>query len=294
MTGMPRWADWRFWIVTGIAITGVAVSFAFGSLALQLAVIAFLVSVMLGFTVARGPDRPPLDSELLQQTFVIAGDREAFDCQRALTDSLARCVAHSDPLFRSLASKRWTGLADAAAEIAAGTLVYEETETWRLAYEQLLRSPGTHQYRSAALVESLAYWRDEPSRQSMRLNFELQENSRLTIERTAIIADALWPANEQLPAESVRIWIDEQHSRGIFLRLVRLSELRNEPDLQSDFGIYGSRAVGIQELSRFSTTLRFVLSFDFEQVQAAEERWGRLSVYATAYRDLVEPAEFDL
>ena len=294
MTEMPRLIDRRFWIVTGIAVTGVAVSFAFGSLALQLAVIAFLVSVMLGLTVARGLDRPPLDSDLLQQTFVIAGDREAFDCQRALTGSLARCVAHSDPLFRSLAAKRWSGLAEAAAEIAAGTLLYEDTETWRLAYEQLLRSPGLHQYRSVALVTTSGYWQDEPGRQSMRLNFELQQSGRLTIERTVIVADDLWAANEHLPSEPLFYWIEQQHRHGIQLRLVRLSELRQEPDLQADFGIYGHRAVGTQELTPYSTTQRFVLSFDFDRVRAAEERWERLAVYATLYRDLIDHPEFDL
>ena len=34
------------------------------------------------------------------------------------------------------------------------------------------------------------------------------------------------------------------------------------PDLLADFGIYGDRAVGTQELDEQSRTVRFTLSFD--------------------------------
>jgi hypothetical protein len=35
--------------------------------------------------------------------------------------------------------------------------------------------------RSAALVSSPAYWRDEPGRRSMRLNYEMQGKGTVTI-----------------------------------------------------------------------------------------------------------------
>lgn len=49
------------------------------------------------------------------------------------------------------------------------------------------------------------------------------------------------------------------------------------------FRRYGSRAVGYQEVNLRSKTLRFILSFDFQLVREAEERWDRLSVYASSY-----------
>jgi hypothetical protein len=284
----------RFVLAAGTAAVIVVLSAILASNSLQIAVVGIIASLMLGLLVVRNDGRPTLDSDLIQQTFQIAGDREAFQHQQTLTTSLARCVQHGDPLFRSLAFKRFGMLAEAADEIAGGTLIYEDTETWRLVYEQLLRSPGLHLYRSAALVTSSAYWQDEPGRQSMRLNFEMQQSGRLTIERTVIIADEFWAANEHLPSEPLRHWIEEQRHHGILLRLVRLSALRNELDLQADIGIYGSRAVGNQVLSPHSKTLRFVLSFDFNRVREAEERWNRLTVYATPYRDLLERPEFDL
>jgi hypothetical protein len=79
-------------------------------------------------------------------------------------------------------------MASEEGKVSRGTFVREDTETWRLGYEQLLRSPGLHRYRSVSLVESAAYWQDVPGRQSMRLNFEMQDSGRLSIERTVIIA----------------------------------------------------------------------------------------------------------
>jgi hypothetical protein len=128
----------------------------------------------------------------------------------------------------------------------------------------------------------------------MRLNFELQDSGTLSIERTIVIADELWPSNEHLPTEALLRWIDEQHNHGIWLRLVRLSSLINEPELQSDFGIYGTRAVGVQEHALPSRTVRFVLTFDFDRVRKAEARWDRLAVYARSYRDLLDSPDFDL
>ena len=127
----------------------------------------------------------------------------------------------------------------------------------------------------------------------MRLNYELHDGGRLNIERIAILADEVWPEDEPLPKSPISEWIHEQHSHGIWTKLVRESALKSEPDLLVDMGIYGSRAVGTQELDDRCRTVRFTLTFDFEAVAAAEERWRRLSVYATSYRDLLDHFRLD-
>ena len=71
----------------------------------------------------------------------------------------------------------------------------------------------------------------------------------------------------------------------IWVKFVRESALKNERDLVADIGIYGSRAVGVQELDAECRTVRFTLSFDFDEVSAAEERWNRLAVYAASFAD---------
>lgn len=287
-------ANRRFLTTAGTASISVVIVCALAPVSVQLAVIGIIASLVLGILFARTQSDGAVDSDFIQQSFMIAKDEETLRHHQTLTGALARTVQHADPLFRSLALKRIAAIASEAEEISWGTIIYEDTETWRLAYEHLLRSPGLHLYRSVALIHTATYWQDEPGRQSMRLNFEMQDSETLSIERTVIIADDLWRANEHLPDEPIRHWINEQHTHGIWIRIVRLSALLKEPDLQADFGIYGSRAVGFQELNLRSKTMRFILSFDFARVREAEERWERLAVYASSYRDLLERPELEL
>ena len=113
----------------------------------------------------------------------------------------------------------------------------------------------------------------------MELNYEMARQG-LRIERIAIIADDLWPANNGLPIEPLRSWLVNQQRSGIDIQLVRHSTLESEPDLVGDFGIYGNRALGTQQLNDHGRTIKFTLSFDFADVLEAEKRWERLSVYA--------------
>ncbi len=274
----------------------VLLSTALAPLSVQLGLVGVIASLALGVLVSRSRPEFPVsaDAGVLGLLLSIAKDEEMLSLHDRIAKALAQVAGDQDPLFHAQAVKRLAALTDRAEHLAQRTLVFEDTETWRVVYEQLLRSPGLHLYRSVALIGSPAYWRDEPGRQSMKLNFELQDSGRLSIERTLIIADELWPANEDLPAESLRQWIDEQHNHGIWLRLIRRCAVLGEPELVTDFGIYGSRAVGTQELSLGSHTVRFVLSFDFDKVREAEDRWHRLSVYGLSYRELLERSEFDI
>jgi hypothetical protein len=70
--------------------------------------------------------------------------------------------------------------------------------------------------------------------------------------------------------------------------LVREADVASEPDLLCDFGIYGDRATGTQELDEQSRTLRFILQFDRQSIRIARDRWARLALYATAYAGLLD------
>lgn len=172
--------------------------------------------------------------------------------------------------------------------LGKGSVAFPSTESWRVVYEELLRSPGLHLYRSVAYIESAHYWQDGPGQQSTQLNLELHDTGIISIERTAIIADHLWPTDQLFPVEPLHSWLDQQHRYGIWLRLVRESALENDTDLLCDFGIYGSRAVGIQTADPAGRTIRFVLNFNFDKIQEAEVKWNRLAVYAISYRDLLD------
>ena len=113
------------------------------------------------------------------------------------------------------------------------------------------------QQGSAESLGDSHYWQDEPGRKSMAVNFDLQDKESLNIERIAIIADDLWHMSDDWPVEPIRYWLHEQHIHGIWIKMVRESALLKEPDLLADIGIYGSRALGIQELDDHCRTVRF-------------------------------------
>jgi len=256
------------------------------------ATVGLLVCVLLALTVAQcGRATAAGGTSRLETPFILARDADMFQRYQAVSESLLTASRNPDPIYREIALEHLDELVRRAATIADTTFVFEGTETWRIVYERLLRSPGLHLYRSVAWVKNANYWQDEPGRKSMAVNFELNDAERLNIERIAIIADELWPAGDVWPAELVRQWLHEQHAKGIWIKFVRQSALSKEPDLIADIGIYGSRALGIQELDEECGTVRFTLTFDFADVAAAEERWKRLAVYAESFAGYLDRYE---
>lgn len=233
----------------------------------------------------------PSNASLLETPFLLARDADILERYGMITESLKLVSQNSDSIYRKIALEHLDDVARRASAIAEGKFVFEGTETWRIVYERLLRSPGLHLYRSVAWVKNANYWQDEPGRKSMAVNFELHEAGKLNIERIVILADVLWPQDNLWPVESLRQWVHEQHVRGIWVKCVRESILAQELDLVGDIGIYGSRAVGTQELDDQSRTVRFTLDFDYAKVSAAEERWRRLAVYAESWADYLDRYE---
>jgi len=229
------------------------------------------------------------EPSLLETPFYLAHDAEIFDRYRKLAQEMLRISGRADQIYRQCALESLDAAVAQIATAGDGKIIFEETETWRLVYEKLLRDPSVIVYRSVALVRHPDYWQDGAGSQSMQLNFDLIAKSIVTIERTVIIADELWPSGSDLPVELLRQWIHEQSVHGIWMRLVRESALRSEPDLVRDMGLYGFNAVGFQEFDAgHLRTSRFTLDFDFTSIREAEARWNRLNVYASPYEDLLD------
>lgn len=273
--------------VAGASSCVVLLAGAILSLGGLVVVIGLLVSLLMGLVIGAFMKMPserrtelPLDLEL---PFLLAGDEAMFLRYRRATEMLLKISRRQDPIYRGIALDQVDDLVQRVTTIAAGTLVFESTEAWRIVYERLLRSSGLYLYRSVAWVKNAHYWQDEPGRKSMAVNFELQDKEQLNIERIAVIADDLWPLSADWPSDPIRLWLHEQHIHGIWIKLVRESALRKEPDLLADIGIYGSRALGIQELDDQCRTVRFVLTFDYAKVAEAEDRWNRLAIFAESY-----------
>jgi DNA-directed RNA polymerase subunit RPC12/RpoP len=157
--------------------------------------------------------------------------------------------------------------------VAIGTLTFESTESSRLVYEALLRSSSVYLYRSVAWARNENYWQDEPGRKSTRLNFELVHQRLLNVERTVIIADNIWPKGQQLPPKPLLDWIDEHRQNGVWIKLVRQSDLESEPDLLLDFGIYGSHAVG--HMSSIENVDIFICSYCEQQLKFKSHQVGK-------------------
>lgn len=280
----------------GTALAGsltMALVSTFAPLPAQVAVLGACVSILAGLFVAYVEQEDRRESrrlEILEQLRVpvaLAPEHDLFDQYCAFAGALDELARQPDPVLRRFALLKLASLSEQVGQMARGTVVFSGTETWRTVYEQLLEDPGLGFYRSVAWVKTRDYWQDRPGRQSMRLNYVLVRRG-LRIERIVILRGGLWPEGEALPAPAIRPWLDEQNDRGIWVSLVREWEIAAEPDLLADFGIYGDRAIGIQELDELSRTQRFILQFDAQSLHLARDRWERLSLYAIPYADLLD------
>ncbi len=251
--------------------------------------LAALCSCCLGLLVSHPQDRRQIESDsAIDLLLTIAHDKPIYDETLELAKALKQITQIPDLVFREAAVQKIVSARSELQQVADGTLVFGGTESWRLVYEALLRSRHVFLYRSVAWIKSADYWQDEPGKQSTQLNLELIDNQQLSIERIVILRQSVWPADQPFPDEPILSWIDTQHRQGCWIKLVRESAIDSEPDLLGDFGIYGSHAVGEHILDDKCQTVRFILRFNFEAVEAAENRWKRLGIFASVYRDLLD------
>lgn len=279
----------------GTALVGslaMALVSALGDQSVQLAVLGSFVSILGGLFVSYLEQEEQRESrqngvlERLAVPLAIAPEDDLYPLYLSYCRTLTALAGQTDPLLREIAALKLASVNAQIESLAAGTVVFAGTETWRAVYEQLLAGGSVREYRSVAWVRSRNYWQDAPGRQSMRANFEAVHR-RVLIERIAILPDADWPTDTELPADPIRSWLQEQHDHGLHLVLVRESALRREPDLLADFGIYGDRAVGMQEVDEHSRTIRFTLTFDPRAVPLADDRWRRLSIFGIPFQSLL-------
>jgi hypothetical protein len=287
---------WNFKFV-GIALAGsltCALVSTFAPLPAQIAVLGATVSILAGLFIAyveQEDARERSRVELLGTLRVpleLASEPEVFEHSVAFGNSLVALARRRDePVLQGFALAKLASINEQVKSLAEGRIVFSGTETWRTIYEQLLLSPDLGIYRSVAWVKARDYWQDAPGRQSMRLNLTLARRG-LRIERIIILRDDLWPEGSRLPSPAIRPWIQHQHEGGIVVSLVREGDIAGEPDLAADFGLYGNRAVGIQEIDEEARTVCFVLEFGAASLRLAREWWDRLSLYASPYGDLVD------
>lgn len=283
----------RILLFTVLLVAFVANScvFAFCTIQTQLAFNGLLLTSILvanlsfiGWSLSNQATR----NELFEVIFKLARNECIANIHHEIATSLAQVGKHRDDIFLNLAQTRLRIISQEIQQIGKGRVEFQGTESWRVFYEKILLSQGIHLYCSVAHIESVHYWQDGPGIRSTRLNHQISQKGISRIERVCIIGDHIWPEYEQFPIEPVRVWLDDQFRCGIELALVRESVLSAEPELITDFGIYGNRAVGRQISDSTGRTSRFLLSFDFADVEEAEKLWKRISTFSKSYKDLLD------
>lgn len=262
----------------------VSLTYVFGTLDAQLAVTGTMVSLLgglfasyLGQEEVRENRRENLLSRL-RIPIALADSPRLFEIYSQFGEKLAAISTQDDEILREFALLKLTSIDRQLEQLSRGEVVFSTTESWRTVYEQVLSSQELGTYRSIAWVKSPTYWQDVPGQKSMELNFRRIRDG-LPIERIVIVRETLWPENEGL-AEGVREWLEHQQKNGVTVSVARESALTREPDLKVDCGIYGDRAVGVQELDENSRTVRFSLYFEESIVRLFDDRWDRLKLYA--------------
>lgn len=204
-----------------------------------------------------------------------------------LHDTFSRIHLFPDPVYQTHAQLRLSEVLAHLRDLADGRLTFSSTETWRTAYEDLLNTVSTKRYLSVAVLNSEDYWQDQPGKRSIELNFQLLEHG-FYVARIFILDDFFWPRMAAVPDTTMFEWISEQYYRGIDVYLLRSSELKDEPGLQTDFGVYGHAAVGYQSTDLQGRTTEFELRFDPDSMMRAEEAWKKLMLFAIPFEQIAD------
>jgi hypothetical protein len=280
----------------GTALVGsltMALVCALAQLSAQIAVLGAFISILGGLFISyiqQQDERERQQNATLEKLAIplqLAPDHELYEQYQSISRSFTELSDQADPILREIALLKIASVASQVEALAAGSVMFTNTEAWRTVYEKVLKSPDLREYWSVAWVRTKDYWQDQPARQSMDVNYQVVHQGML-IDRIVILHDDLWPTSELLPSLQILPWIQQQHDHGLRIRLVRQSSLSSEPDLLCDFGVYGDRALGVQELDDQSRTLRFVLEFDPQTIRLAKDRWQRLALYTTSFRNLLD------
>ena len=245
--------SFRFLTVSVIGSLAMAITSVYADLPALVALLGALVSILAGLALEAIHQAETHNNQQskwfsqLQVPVLLASDPSLTEHFVELSEALARLSQSNDEVLREVALIRLAVLTNELTAISMGSVVFDSTETWRTVYEKLLRADDVSEYLSVAWVRTADYWQDAPGRRSTELNL-LRAHEGLLIERLAILNDSVWPQEAALPKEPIRRWLLDQHEHGMSILLVRESQLSLEKNLVADFGIYGDRAVGYQEL----------------------------------------------
>jgi len=202
----------------------------------------------------------------------VSTDRESLDFVRSSISSYMDSRKRKDPLYQEMFRKKVRELLRQLADASRGCIEYAGGETWRKEWQLLLGHKRGTKYLSVAWVKSPEYWSDPAGQES----FAFCRTASLDTTRIYVLRD---PCHDD--PEVCRMVLDDYGSKvKVFVVLEDVVKASDE-QLLADFGVYGTRAVGYQDLDDRCRTRTFKFYFDEEQCEAARERFNGLKLYAT-------------
>lgn len=212
-------------------------------------------------------------------------DKKLLDYFTQIAEQVIHISTLRDQCFQGLAEQRIQRIIDQLSQLADGTVVFSEPDSWRPVYEELLRGPLVHHYRSVAWVRSADYWTNLPASKNMLLNYDLSLAGKLRIERIMIVSD--WVMDDPLLANPGRFWseLSRQMDSGIDIFLVRESSVPSGSPLLCDIGIYGTHACGEEKGGELENSATFLFHFNHQKVAEFENRWQCLKGYSIHFND---------
>ncbi len=291
---MKVWFGPRFLLVMVVGTIIAGVVDIIGDLGEQIALLSLMISILAGVGVEIVEHLRAYEAAIaraqpmIEKSRQISQDSSMAHRYHQIVNGIIGSQGITHQLFRELAIDYLELVGNRTEALGQGQVEFRETEAWRVAYDKILSHGDVMSYRSIAWVTSNGYWQDEPGQSSTELNYRLQYNKRLQIERIAILADNVWRPGEKFPEDPIHQWLIEQYNHGIWVELVRESSIVDEPELLADVGIYGNIAVGKQFIDRESRTTRFILSFDPREIEAAVDHWEKLKLFSVSLQKLLD------
>src|SRR5262249_17992868 len=143
----------------GTALVGsltMALVCAFAPAAALLACLGAYLSILGGLFVsylAQEEERDRRRTEAIERLAIplaLAPEDDLYPHYLAYCRSLTSLASQTDPVLREIAALKLASVNAQIGQVAAGTVVFAGTETWRAVYEQLLAGGSTREYPSVA------------------------------------------------------------------------------------------------------------------------------------------------
>lgn len=196
---------------------------------------------------------------------------------------LAHASFRDDPTFVKLVNEEFQGFYANLYEYSIGHFKFD-AESFRIYWRELIESDEASFYFSTALVNTPYYWRDGIGIEAT--NFTIKISEKKKVKKIFILNDKLWED------ANTKTWIKDQKKRGenadlnkgVDVYVIKEKNIGKNEDIIFDFGIYGDRAVGYQELHEIADNefrMTYNLYFSKEKIQLTNIRFKKLMEYAS-------------